>query len=320
MYGQNDWHTAAQAPYGSLPQPSKPKQTHARKLHLKTVFYCWLIPCVEFTVVCGLLSSGLPLTQPLLTSLVLISVVLATLLIIYLAVFNVRRWSKGTLPDFPFWYVFAATCSTAALISAAMLARVNFRDNVYAYQNLNELAVAKSVDPAVDDSTRYMDAGRVEFVEGTTLALEKYIGFKNNDVYCVTPIVHDAISTSKSLRSASDVIYDYWAVGLNCCSSGAYKCGEYGNANARSGVRLLREDQRAFYALAVQEAQATYGLTVHHPLFFTWVEDSKKFQDSWQVEAITNWLLASAAFATFMGIVTVVAVATFAKIWIHTGN
>lgn len=314
MYGEQQWRNGVQAPYGSVENQSTPHK--GRKLNRSAVFWCWLIPVLVFTIICGLLSSSLRANQPLFVNLAMVVVLLCALICVYLAVHMIYRWRRGTVPEFPYWYAYMASGTVLALFSSIAFAHLNYSDNVYAYENLSQLAFAKNVDPAVDASTRFMDAGRVEFVEGTTLALEKYIGFKNSDVYCVAPIVHDATS-SKSLRSAPGAIYDYWAVGLNCCSAGAYKCGEYANPNARSGVRLLREEQRAFYALAVQEAQATYGLKVNHPLFFEWVQDSEKFQQSWMAEAAMNWLLASATFAAFMLGLTVAAVVLFVKLFFH---
>eukprot|EP00438_Fugacium_kawagutii_P009189 Skav234281 [mRNA] locus=scaffold2271:7000:9362:+ [translate_table: standard] len=60
------------------------------------------------------------------------------------------------------------------------------------------------------------------------------MAFKNVDTYCVAPI-----TVTK---------------------------GEYNNPNAHSGLRLLSDDQRGFYRLAVEQAE--------HPLFFYWTEDA----------------------------------------------
>ena len=36
--------------------------------------------------------------------------------------------------------------------------------------------------------------------------------------------------------------YDFWAVGINCCNQGRdglFRCGEYANIHARSGLRYM---------------------------------------------------------------------------------
>ncbi|CAK0824554.1 unnamed protein product, partial [Prorocentrum cordatum] len=47
---------------------------------------------------------------------------------------------------------------------------------------------------------------------------------------------------------------DFWAVGMDCCNqtSGEFWCGQVSNPRARAGMRMLRDDSRPFYALAVQ--------------------------------------------------------------------
>eukprot|EP00435_Cladocopium_sp_Y103_P056592 s983_g19.t1 len=166
----------------------------------------------------------------------------------------------------------------------------NYMKNEIASDTLKRLAIATNVDPAVDSSSRYLDVGRVEFSKNTTLDLQKSIGFKNKEVYCVAPIVSNA--------SKAPATYDYWAVGLNCCDENGFRCGEYQKPNARSGVRLLNEEQREFYTLAVNEAEATFGIKTALPLFFFW--DSEALQRSWQAKTIEYWVLAVVTFAAFL--------------------
>ncbi|CAK0811742.1 unnamed protein product, partial [Prorocentrum cordatum] len=124
----------------------------------------------------------------------------------------------------------------------------------------------KGVDPSRVDGQRLLDAGTVEFAAGTRLDLSKSMGFKNSVMYCVAPIV---------LGDFPPAVYDFWAVGTDCCSehSADFACGEYDNPDARSGLRLTSTSQKEYYALAVEQAEATYGVKASNPVFMTWMQD-----------------------------------------------
>lgn len=312
MYGYHKASLKA-AQYGSLPDP---ESNHDEKIHTqhhggrkfnpRAVFLCWLIPSAIFTLVAGLLSSTLQDTQTLLTTLVLAIVVANVLLIAGLGAHMIGRYLRGRLQEFPFWYSFFVVASLASLIVAVWFAQVNYVDNTSAYENLFKLAAASNLDPATDSSVRFMDVGRVTFSNGSTVDTSKTIGFKNSDVYCVAPIVN-----SKS--TVQPKTFDYWAIGLNCCSLGTFSCGAYDNPAARSGIRLLREDQRAFYKLAAEEAEVTYGVKMEHPIFFYWVEDATEASQGFVVAATKYWLIASAAWACFLMASTVTAAMFYMK-------
>lgn len=305
-----------QVSYGALHAPSQKPKYAKRKVNLKAVFLCWLIPCLTFSLVCGVWSTSLRTDIPVLSVIFTAILIIGNAIVFYLTSLMTIRHTTGNFPEFPFWYVFLAACSVLALVSSFWFANMNFQNNLEAYNTLDSLAVAKGVDPAVDSSTRFMDIGKIQFVNGTKLDVDKWVGFKNEDVYCVAPIVHKA--TDKNLRATQDVPYDFWAVGLNCCSGGSFKCGQYDNPKARSGVRLLRQDQRSFYNLAVQQAEVTYGIRTLHPLFFLWVEDAKELQDSWHTLAYQYAMMGSVAFAAFMCCFTVAAVTFYVKFFVDS--
>eukprot|EP00434_Breviolum_minutum_P016246 symbB.v1.2.014317.t2/scaffold1020.1/size145545/5 len=166
----------------------------------------------------------------------------------------------------PKWYTFFTFAMLAAVLVAAACGEWNYRtynESVYDLQNMNAYP---DVNPAELKGQQLMDAGRLYFASETALDLKKAMSFKNGETYCVAPIV---------LGKHQMPSYDYWAVGVNCCpgQSPDFRCGEYNNGHARAGLRLMRDDERPFYRLAVQQAEAAYNIRAEHPMFFHWVQD-----------------------------------------------
>lgn len=174
-----------------------------------------------------------------------------------------RARDKGLDPS---WYAFSALAVVGAVVLAAFFGEINYHYNMRPYYDLENLHTYPAVNPARDKGQQLMDAGMVTFAEGSSIDVSKSMGFKNKDIYCVAPI---------SFGKGTLQSYDFWAVGVNCCTSGSpdFSCGEFANRKAHSGLRLMREDQRPFFRLAVQQAEAAYKVRSVHPLFFTWTED-----------------------------------------------
>lgn len=174
--------------------------------------------------------------------------------------------AKRQLDRDPMWYTFATLLLLCAVVFAVVFGDMNFWTNMQPYYDWNNLQSYPSVDPSTEKGQQLMDAGRVYFSDGATLDLKKAMGFRNLDLYCVAPIVKG----DQQLET-----YDFWAVGKNCCSgvSSDFRCGEFNNPHARSGLRLMFDDQRPFFRLAVQQAEAAYRIKATHPLFFYWMGD-----------------------------------------------
>jgi len=163
---------------------------------------------------------------------------------------------------------FLTATSLAAWIVAFLLGDSNYMSFMRPYYDINNLNVYPSVDPSRYEGSQLMDAGMIGFTQGSTLLLEKSMGFKNDDVYCVAPIVSGPHSNQST--------YDFWAVGINCCSGHApdFGCGEYANPLAKWGLRLMDDSKRDIFRLAVKEAEATYNLKAPHPVFMYWLSDA----------------------------------------------
>jgi len=184
----------------------------------------------------------------------------------------------------PRWYHFAAVDFFVAVTLGAVFGDMNFHYTMKTFYDIENLNTYPSVNPSVEPGQQLMDVGRMYFSEGTHLDLKKTAAFKNNDVYCVTPIT---IGNDK-LPS-----YDFWAVGLNCCSGEVadYHCGEYDNPNARAGLRLMRDDQRPFYRMAIQQAEAAFNIKAQHPLLLFWLQDPIAEMNSYHEDGFRIYLL-----------------------------
>merc|ERR1719436_2231891 len=205
------------------------------------------------------------------------------------------------------WYTFSTLALLVATITAAIFGDINFWFNMQPYYDIENLNTYPSVNPAREKGQQLMDAGRVYFADGAGLDLRKAMGFKNLDLYCVAPIVNG----QEQLAS-----YDFWAVGINCCSgvSSDFRCGEFNNPHARSGLRLMRDDQRPFYRLAVQQAEAAYNLKATHPLFFYWMQDPVAEMNSYRDDGFKYYLLGIFTHFAFNLFCVVCATVGFSKI------
>jgi len=202
--------------------------------------------------------------------------------------------------------MFAAIALAVALVLAVVFGDMNFWYNMQPFYDIENLNTYPSVDPSKDKGQQLMDAGRVYFTDGSKLDFSKAMAFKNLDLYCVAPIV-----LGKALLTS----YDFWAVGVNCCSGAQsdFRCGEYNNPHARSGLRLMKDSQRPFYRLAVQQAESAYQIKAEHPLFFVWMQDPIAEVNSYRDDGFKYYLLGIFTHLAFSIFVVVCAVVAFSK-------
>jgi hypothetical protein len=184
----------------------------------------------------------------------------------------------------------------------------NYEMRMRPFYEMSELNTYPSVDPSKFEGAQLLDAGVLEFTEGSRLWVEKSMGFKDKDVYCVAPVVSGSNTTQKT--------YDFWAIGINCCSGHIpdFQCGEYSNPAARKGLRLLDLQQRDIFRLVVKKAQAEFNLKVKQPILMYWLSDPSLETTAWQEEGSNEFVNAVVRFFMLEFFVVIIGIVMFANV------
>jgi len=272
-----------------------------RRMNLLAVCVNMFLPWFNFCGIFSLMSFHIHYTTPVVAD---ASIFLGFAFAAISATLGYRARARGADPA---WYNFATCALIISTVAAALCGDLNYWYNMHIFYDLENLNTYPSVNPARESGQQMMDSGRVYFTAGTNLDMHKSVAFKNEDLYCVAPIVHD------KERPTS---YDYWAVGMNCCSgvSSDFRCGEFNNPSARAGLRLMRDEQRPFFRLAVQQAEAAYNIKSTHPLFFYWLQDPIAEMNSYRDDGFKYYLLGIFAHFGFNSFCVASAMVGFSKI------
>jgi len=298
--------------WGAAPAGKPSFGKRHRPINLVGLLACLFVPVLTFAVVFSLQSFSLHYNNAFMCA-VLNFIVLG--MVLGLGVIAATAWRRrhDGMQD-PKWYTFIFATALLAWIFAFVFGKMNFVANIAPYLDIVNLNVYPSVDPAKYRGQQLMDAGRIIFTPESHLDLKLSMGFKNLHTYCVAPITSP--NQERNASGDSLPIYDFWAVGINCCSGHApdFHCGEFNNENAKSGLRLMREDHRAYYRLAVQQAEAAYKIRSPHPVFLTWMQDPMSEVSAYQDDGYRFWLIGMGGFFVFQLILVVAAAVTFSKL------
>lgn len=189
---------------------------------------------------------------------------------------------------------FAVSCFVAVTVGF-LFGSLNFWEFMHPAYEVLHLATYSNVNPSSETlwsgetvptrGSRFQDAGTVYFGHDAVLDSSKAMSFKMGDTYCVAPIVNSGCERNCG--------YDFWAVGVNCCSEDAadFRCGEYKNKKAKSGLRMMIESRRPLFRLAVMQAEGVHQVRSNHPLFFYWMQDPPAEIRSWQRRGYKRFLV-----------------------------
>jgi len=169
----------------------------------------------------------------------------------------------------PMWLKTAVIMFGMAIFGGAFLGYYTYTNYSKIFFSNQDLLSYPNVNPFLQRGADLIDAGRVNFAEGTHLDFDRSWHFKDRSLWCVIPIV------SNDPKQPDTGSYDFWAVGKECCSisSSDFRCGDFQDPNARSGMRALDDVDQQMYLLAVQQAETLYDVVASNPVFFYWTKD-----------------------------------------------
>jgi len=273
------------------PQPSQKAKHfmpyHGLSLDIAKAVLCLVVPPLVFTYVSSMLSFGLHFRFPRFVWLFVL-VGLAPVLLAQLFLRQAIRRGLSTR-----WHKLLIALCAVALLAGAVFAERNYWILFHPFFVLESMKTYTNIDPSEVTGTRLMDAGQVHFTGGARLATDMAMSFTTSwDVYCVAPV---SIASGPPSQGSTLAVYDIWAVGVNCCRSAEanFDCGQVHNVEARAGLRQVGDEQRRFFRLAVQQAEAAYGIEAPDPVFFYWVHDPQVEESLFFEAGFENWILAN---------------------------
>lgn len=281
-----------------------------RRMNLVAICQVIFVPWIFFCVVLATMSFSIRYQHPLITFLIVALSFLIVALVGYASFISYSRMKRGLNTNNNTWLIFIFFALAVAWVAAVFIGDYLYTTYLLPFYDLQILNSYPSVDPATERGQQVMDAGRVYFVPGTHINIPMTAAFKNEDTYCAVPIVNG---------TSPPTSYDFWAVGMNCCSGSAadFHCKNYDNLNAHAGVRLMKDEERPFYRLAVQQAEATYNIKAEHPIFFHWMQDPNEHMNWHRDTGFKYYNLGILSHFAFNLFCVTVAVVGFAKMGFH---
>jgi len=172
----------------------------------------------------------------------------------------------------PFWRF--VLCVSAVLI-AWSIGNYLWLNNFRLYIEYHRLQAYDNVDAFTVTGNRMQDAGLVVFNKTNGVDLAKGACVVNGHTYCIAPILQNGTVEVGEKQSRTG-INDLFVAGIDCCNCPMtdFRCGEWDNPRGPlGGMRVLDEETRRMYRLAVDKCNADYQKVSVHSIFFTWNND-----------------------------------------------
>jgi hypothetical protein len=156
---------------------------------------------------------------------------------------------------------------------------------------------------------QFKDGGVMSFTDDAHVDTYKGAAYRKDVTWCAAPIVGNA--------PASNV--GFWAVGIDCCGAGYFKCGGVYDQHAHGGLLVLDANPHfhkeiPMYMKAAEESAARAGLALPpNPMFLHWTSAVDAGINNYKKEATTFALEASLGLLFVVVLVVAGLVATKPK-------
>lgn len=292
-----------------------------RRLNTTAVVWAVLIPWGCFLLTSAFMTFSVHYYHPVITG---ILVTLAFVFAITMSFKAYAAWKQSedeeqsVLSYNPTWYLFLACTCMLAVAVGTIIGEICF-SNMSNYFDLKDLGKANGLDPTKASGKAYMDSGVILWSNTTVVDTSLAIGFKDEDIYCVAPLSvnllgRNVVGAGPPLPLAS---YDFWVAGTNCCNGYPkdFGCGlnTLSMNDERSGLRIMDNSKLLHYRLAVQQAEAEFGIHAEHPLFFSWLADPDSVIDAYFDAAVTAFGAASTGYLLFQVVLVSIALWWYTK-------
>lgn len=267
-------------------------RTTRKRLNLLAMILNVLIPWFLFTLTLALFSFSIRYKDPATCLLIALTLMLffvgCPFCCIWLDKLKNSEYAEHFHHDNgPMWYKALAYFSLIAILAGIIDGQFNFDTSLERAYDYDNLQTYRDIDPTIYLGSQLPDAGVITFTNDTFIRTNLSMGFKDDDMYCVAPIV------SARANPSTTKVYDFWAVGKNCCSGNYadFHCEGYNKVSLHGGLRLLDMHARPYYRLAVQQAESTYHIGTKMPLFFIWGEDPADYIENAKQRGYTKFMI-----------------------------
>jgi hypothetical protein len=152
------------------------------------------------------------------------------------------------------------------------------------YYEYAHLQAYDNVDTYSVTGNRMQDAGLVVFNETNGVDRARGSCLVSDHIYCIAPIVRGG-QLNRLDKQNRVGINDVFMAGIDCCSCPMtdFRCGDYADPHTPiGGMRLLNEESRKLFRVAMQKWSVDWDKKTTHGIFFNWVNDPvAKWKELW---------------------------------------